>query len=187
MSEGAGRSAEPSGPSARGAGECPGRSAGPQATPGFERGQAAPPWGREETFFSRLHSARSRPQNGQECIGPHREGHMAVPACPAAHLIMVQAHLACGGFKAALHGPSGARHPPDSRQGGLLGGKDPRRGQLRGGADTAPDQQPAAPVWLQGLGHGQPVPVIPPWTFRAIARTQPRPAGLRRAARIVLT
>ena len=96
------------------------------------------------------------------CLGPPREGHRAVPTGPAAHLIRVQAHLACGGFKAAFNGPAGARHPHDSLPGGLLGGQDHIRGQLRGGADPAPDQQPAAPVWRQGLGHGQPVPVIPP-------------------------
>ena len=175
MSEGAGRSAEPSGPSARGAGECPGRSAGPQATPGFERGQAAPPWGREETFVSRLHSARSRPQNGQECIGPHREGHMAVPACQlrTSSWSRPTSPVAASQLLSMVH------RVPATR---------PTAAKVVSWGAKTPDAVSSVGVLIrrrtssqrrQGLGHGQPVPVIPPWTFRAIARTQPRPAGLR--------
>src|SRR6267142_7171935 len=89
---------------------------------------------------------------------------MAVPTCPTADFILIQANFPLGRLEAALNGPPRARHPHDCRQGGLLGGKDHRRSQLRRGAVTTPDQQPA--------------PVIPPRTFRAIARTELRPAVL---------
>jgi hypothetical protein len=73
---------------------------------------------------------------------------MAMPAGPTAHFIVIQAHLALGGLKATLDGPAAASHPHDRLERGGLWGKDYIRLQLRGGADTAPDQEPAAPPGL---------------------------------------
>src|SRR5512132_712401 len=106
---------------------------------------------------------------------------MAMPAGPTAPVIVIQAHLSRGGLKATLDGPAAASHPHDRRERGGLWGKDHIRLQLRGGADTAPDQEPAAPPGLWGLGQRQPVPVLPARPLRPVASTAPAPALQRQA------
>src|SRR5882724_13208830 len=101
---------------------------------------------------------------------------MPIPPRPTADFIMIQAHFPLGRFKELCNGPAGPRHPHQLLERGRLGSKDDVSLQLMWGTHTPPDQQPATPVQLQGLGPGQPTPVIPPRTFRAIARTVPRPA-----------
>lgn len=51
--------------------------------------------------------------------GEHRQGDVAVPADPGAHLVLVQADLAFGLLEQALNGPSCARnayHRPGARR-----------------------------------------------------------------------
>ena len=112
---------------------------------------------------------------------------MPIPARPAPHFIMIQSHFTFGGFKTAFNGPPRPGHPYDLGQHGLLPRKDDIGRQLRGGADTAPHQQPATPAGLQGIRQGQPAPVIPARAFGPIAGTQPGPARLRQCRQELLT
>ncbi len=157
-----------------------GGSAGGEAAPGLEcRQRTRLRWGLQ-TFFSRLDRDCPRPHAGQEGPRPHRERDMPIPADPAPHFIVVQAHFALGLLNAALDGPSAAGYPDDLRQGRDLRGKDHVGGQVRGIAQTPPDQQPAAPSGLQRWGQGQPAPVVPAGALSPVACTEAGPAVLRR-------
>ena len=167
------RSGAPPGPAATAAAVARRHSAGGQATPRLERRQRARLRRRPQTFFS--HRDRDRPcaHDGQQGQRPHHQGDMAIPAGPATDFVVIQAHFPIGRLNATLDGLATARHPHRRFQRGGLWGKDHICLQLRGGADTAPDQQPAAPPGLRGLGQRQPAPVIPARPFGAIAGTQP--------------
>jgi hypothetical protein len=107
---------------------------------------------------------------------------MAIPARPTPDFVVLQAHSPRGRRHATRDGPAAARHPYDRFQRRGLGGKDHRRRQLRGGADTAPDQQPAAPGGVDGSGQGQPAPVRPAGAFRSSSSPEPAPALHRQAS-----
>lgn len=107
---------------------------------------------------------------------------MAIPARPTPDFVVIQAHIPLGRLNATLDGPAAARHPYDRFQRRGLWGTDHRRLQLRGGADTAPDQQPAAPGGVDGIGQGQSAPVIPAGALRSISSPEPAPALHRQAS-----
>lgn len=132
-----------------------------EATLGFERGQWADLRGAPLAFFERLDSDRPCAHDGQQGQGPPRQREMPIPARPAPHFIVVQAHFPLRLLNAALDGPAAPGHPHDLLQRRSLGSKHHRGGQLGGGAETAPDQQPAAPARLQRCGQGLPSPVRP--------------------------
>jgi hypothetical protein len=48
---------------------------------------------------------------GEEGVGEHREGDVAVPAVPAADLVLVQADFSFGGLEGLLDRPAGAGDP----------------------------------------------------------------------------
>ena len=129
------------------------RARGGEATAGLERRQRARPLGRRQTFFYRLDRDRPGTPDGQPGQRPHREGEMTLPAGPAPHCILIQAHCALGLLQAARDGPAAPSHPHDLLPRRRVRGKDPRGGQRRGGADTAPDQQPAAPPGAASTSH----------------------------------
>jgi hypothetical protein len=60
-------------------------------------------------------------------------------------------------------------------QGGRLRCKHDIGRQFGGVAQTPAHQEPPAPAWLPRRGQGEPHPVIPAWTFGAVASTQPAP------------
>ena len=66
--------------------------------------------------------------------------------------------------------PPRGRPPP-----GGLRGKDHRGPQLQRGAETAPDQQPAAPCRVDRCRPRYPAPVLPPHSLRAFAGPQASP------------
>ena len=135
-------------------------------------------WG--SIFFGRGSSWQvPRPHDGQQRIRPHGQGDMPIPPRPTPHLVLIQAHFAFGGFKAALNGPAGAGHLHGFCQSGRLRGKDDKGRQVRRITHTPPHQQPAAPRGLHRRGQRQPAPVIPAGAFGARPGAVPRPA-LRR-------
>src|SRR5215475_155222 len=107
---------------------------------------------------------------------------MAVPTRPTTHLIVIEADFTLGSLKATLNGPATARDPHQLLQRRCLGCKHHISRHRLWIAHTPLHQQPPAPARLQGLSQGQPAPVIPPRTFRAIARTAPRPAVVRQGS-----
>src|SRR5262245_62338474 len=52
-------------------------------------------------------------------MGQQRQGDVAVPARPAAHLVVVQADLGLGLLEALLDCPPGPGHPDQAEQGGF--------------------------------------------------------------------
>jgi hypothetical protein len=115
------------------------RSTGGEATPGLERRQRVRHLGRRQTFFSRLDGDRPCAHDGQQSQRPHRERDMPIPGRPAPHFILIQAHFSLGLLKAALDGLAAPSHSHDLLQGRRVWGKHHIGGQLRGGAQTAPD------------------------------------------------
>jgi hypothetical protein len=91
-------------------------------------------------------------QHRQQRIGPHGQGDMPIPACPTAHLIVIQTNLALRLFKAPCNGPAAARHRYDRFQGGRLWRKHDVGGQCCRVTQTPADQQPAAPGGLPRRG-----------------------------------
>src|SRR5262245_32465028 len=141
---------------ARGAtrdGEARGHSMGPMAPRRFECCQTVG-WCLHQHFFWHRDLLPQVPcaQDRQQRVCPHGQSDMAIPAGPTPDLIVIQADFAFGGFKTALNRPARAGHLDGCCQGGGLRGKDDKGRQSRRIAQTAPDQQPAAPRWLHGTG-----------------------------------
>jgi hypothetical protein len=150
------------------------RSRGGEATPGLERRPRAHPLGGQQTFFECLTRDRPGAHDGQQGQRPHREGDMPIPAGPAPHVILIQAHVALGLLNTTLDGPAAPSYPYDLLQGRRVRGQDDRGGQLRGGADTAPDQPPAALAGRQQRRQGQPAVVVPARPLSAVPCTEAR-------------
>jgi hypothetical protein len=162
-----------------------GRFAGAEALVGRSCGPGAPRLGWRQAVFSHGDGDQPRAPHDEPGVGPHGEGPMARPAGPTAPFLVIQAHRSRGGRNATLAGPAAASHPHDRLERGGWWGKDPRRLPRRGGADTAPAQEPAAPPGRWGLGQRQPGPVLPARPLRPVASTAPapprhRPAGQER-------
>src|SRR6516162_4051131 len=152
-------------------------SMGPTAPRRFERGQTVG-WCLRQHFFWHRDLLRQVPcsYHSQQCVRPHGQGDMAIPACPTPDLIVIQAHVAFGRFNTALDRPARASDLDGFCQGGGQWRKDDKGRQSRRITETAPDQQPAAPRWLHGSGQGQPTPIIPAGAFRPGSGTVPLPA-----------
>jgi hypothetical protein len=104
---------------------------------------------------------------------------MPTPASPAPDLVVIQAHFALGGFTELLNDLTGPRYSHHLGQRGVPGRKDNRAPQRGRVARTAPHQQPAAPAGVHRVGQGQPLPVVPAWSFRSAPGTEARPTVLR--------
>jgi hypothetical protein len=85
------------------------------------------------------------------------------------------ADCALRGFNELFNGPTRPRHADDLLQGCVLRGKEHIGPQLRWVAETAPDQQPAAPRRVDRFSQRPPAPVLPPRSLRSFARTQAPP------------
>ncbi len=98
---------------------------------------------------------------------------MALPAGPAAHLVLVQPHLPFGRREGHLNRPAAPCHPDQVGQLGALRREDHVRLPVRGIAQTAPHQTPALKAFLQRRDEREARPVVPAGPFRPVAR---RPA-----------
>jgi hypothetical protein len=104
---------------------------------------------------------------------------VAIPPGPTPDFIVIQAHLALGGFDEFLNDPTRPRHSHHLDQRGILGRKDDGALQFGWVAHTAPQQQPTAPAGGQRVGQGKPTSVVPTWPFRPVAGTEVRLTVLR--------
>ena len=104
---------------------------------------------RQAFFWGCRRGAGLLPYHGQKGLRPHRQRDMAVPACPTAHLIVIQADLTFGRLEALLDRPACAHH---------LGLRVKRRdhwgiGTIRRdlvrSAATTPEDHPALPSRLR--------------------------------------
>ena len=134
-----------------------GHSAGGQAAPGLERRQRARLRGRSLTFFFTSSTAIVPARMTVSRASAHITRVRARPARPTPDFVVVYAHIPVGRLNATLDGPAAARHPSDRFQCRGRGAQTPDA-WLRGGADTAPDQSPAAPGGVDGIGQGQSAP-----------------------------
>ena len=103
----------------------------------------------------------------QERVRQQRQGDVAIPARPAADLVVVQADLTLGLLEALLHRPPGPGHPhqPDQRGGGrAVAGIE---GQLPVAAAAAHQQPPRHPGGGRG-GQLHPGPVVQPAALGAV-------------------
>jgi hypothetical protein len=115
------------------------------------------------------------PPHRQQRIGPHGQRAMPRPSRPMSPCILIQAHFALRLFKASFNGPPAARHLHHGGQGGRRRCNHDLCRPCGGVAQTPAHQEPLAPAWLPRRGQGEPPPVIPAWTFGAVASTQPAP------------
>ena len=100
-------------------------------------------------------------EHGEIGMCQHRQGDVAMPAGPRAHLVLVQPNLALGCFKTRFDGPARACHPDQIGQAGRLGRQRQIKGEYLGMRQLAADQQPLAPA-ARGIQPitGQVSPVV---------------------------
>ncbi len=134
---------------ARTDGEFPHNLAGPEIAAGFELCQAARSHPIPGPLFWRHLSTRFFAYDTQKGLGPHRQAHVAIPAPPRAHLILIQPHLALGALDTFLDRPAHPGHLHLLSQARACQSKSNRRRQLTWIADTAPHEQPALPALLR--------------------------------------
>jgi len=91
---------------------------------------------------------RAAPPGTPARTSPKSCGGMVVPAIPAAHLILVQPHLALGECKALLDASTLSPHPRQRPTRGPGRREDDVVGQSRWIAAAAPQQQPVASASL---------------------------------------
>src|SRR5258707_15328590 len=113
----------------------------------------------------------------EQGLGEERQRDVALPAGPAAYLVLVQPHLALGRLKGHLDRPAPPRYLYQRRQLGAHRSEDHVRLQVLGIAQAAPHQTPALIALLQRRDQRQAVPGIPAGGFLPVACREPRPAG----------
>lgn len=100
---------------------------------------------------------------------------MAITARPAPDVIVIQAHLPCGGLTALLNGPPTPRRPHRLRQGGAHRPPSHIVGQLGGLTQTSPDQLPPAPGGGDRGDQRLQRPIVEPWPRGRDGRGCPLP------------
>src|SRR5258707_2796005 len=115
----------------------------------------------------------------EQGLGEERQRDVAIPAGPAAYLVLVQPHLALGRLKGHLDRPAPPRYLYQRRQLGAHRREDHVRLQVLGIAQAAPHQTPPLIALLQRRDQRQAIPVIPAGTLLPVACREPLPAGVR--------
>src|SRR5260370_29833977 len=116
--------------------------------------------------------------HGEQGLREQRQRHMAIPARPAAHLVVVQPDLAFGLLEGHLDRPAPPRHPHQVLQRGPLPREDHVRLLITPVAQPAPYHTPTCESLLQGRHQGHALPVVPAGSFGPVARGEPLPALL---------
>jgi hypothetical protein len=127
----------------------------------------------------------------QQGKGEHHQRDVAVPAVPAARLIVVQSQLGLGGLERVLDRPAAALDPDQHRQRRALWAPGGEERQASVG-QAAPDQQPARPhrgaagiahVLRLEVGQLQVGPIVKPWSLGAVTGRETHPGRCRQAGR----
>ena len=121
------------------------------------------------------------PGDFQIGMGQQREGDVAIPGRPLAHLVVVEAHRAFGVLEAGLDRPA---HPGDAdhrRHRRVCWPKDAVVGDLGRVAERAPRQQPVGRPWRALVGQLDAGPVVQPLALapRRPPTAEPTPPAAR--------
>ena len=117
-----------------------------------------------------------RASDGQQRLRGHGEGHVPVPAHPAAHLVLIQAHLALALREALLDGPSAPGDAGHLLQARVGGSKDEVSGDLLSFGTRTAQQQKALPLFAVRMVDPQRRPVKDALPFGACAHADLRPS-----------
>src|SRR5258708_14399550 len=108
-------------------------------------------------------------------MGEQRQGDVAVPGVVAAHLVLVQPHLALGLREALLNRPAPPRYLYQLVHRRAGWSKHAVVGEFLWVAHAAACQQPLRFARHRGVGQAQTSPVVPAWPLAALSGYAPYP------------